>query len=218
MQHVRGGLARRGGGASACAEGTKEKAGKDRMERQGRWLCSQVDMPHVECKDQDPQDLPALGESKERQQGEESREDEAGRGSASANRQLMMLEGKSGSYFSSLDSSIDILKKRAQELIENINESRQKDHALMTNFRDSLKIKVSDLTEKLEERMYQIYNHHNKIIQDKLQEFTQKMAKISHLETELKQVCHTVETVYKDLCVQPEATTSEEQAHKEGEF
>ncbi|XP_032740040.1 synaptonemal complex central element protein 2 isoform X5 [Lontra canadensis] len=137
---------------------------------------------------------------------------------SSANRQLMMLEGKSGSYFSSLDSSIDILKKRAQELIENINESRQKDHALMTNFRDSLKIKVSDLTEKLEERMYQIYNHHNKIIQDKLQEFTQKMAKISHLETELKQVCHTVETVYKDLCVQPEATTSEEQAHKDGEF
>lgn len=63
---------------------------------------------------------------------------------SSANRQLMMLEGKSGSYFSSLDSSIDILKKRAQELIENINESRQKDHALMTNFRDSLKIKVRD--------------------------------------------------------------------------
>ncbi|XP_012584666.1 PREDICTED: synaptonemal complex central element protein 2 isoform X1 [Condylura cristata] len=115
-----------------------------------------------------------------------------------------MLEGKSGPYFSSLDSSIDMLKRRAQELIENINESRQKDHVLMTNFRDSLKIKVSDLTEKLEERMYQIYNHHNKIIQEKLQEFTQKMAKISNLETELKQVCHTVETVYKDLCLQPE--------------
>uniref|UniRef100_A0A8C8XSM1 Synaptonemal complex central element protein 2 n=1 Tax=Panthera leo TaxID=9689 RepID=A0A8C8XSM1_PANLE len=165
------------------------------MERQG------VDLPHVECKDPEPQ---PLGDSKERQQDEESREEEAGRGPASANRQLMMLEGKSGPYFSSLDSSIDILKKRAQDLIENINESRQKDHALMTNFRDSLKIKVSDLTEKLEERMYQIYNHHNKIIQEKLQEFTQKMAKISHLETELKQVCHTVETVYKDLCIQPE--------------
>lgn len=63
---------------------------------------------------------------------------------SSANRPLLMLEGKSGPYFSSLDSSIDILKKRAQELIENINESRQKDHALMTNFRDSLKIKVTD--------------------------------------------------------------------------
>nr|KAF6273641.1 synaptonemal complex central element protein 2 [Myotis myotis] len=171
------------------------------MERQG------VDMPHAERKDQEP---PPLGESAE-PQAEESHEKEAGWGPASANRQLMMLEGKSGPYFSSLDSSIEILKKRAQELIENINESRQKDHALMTNFRDSLKIKVSDLTEKLEERMYQLYNHHNKIIQEKLQEFTQKMAKISHLETELKQVCHTVETVYKDfqdLCVQPETCSS----------
>ncbi|XP_045348089.1 synaptonemal complex central element protein 2 isoform X1 [Leopardus geoffroyi] len=193
------------------------------MARGGR----RVDLPHVECKDPEPQ---PLGDSKERQQDEESREEEAGRGPArsqvsspsiatsSANRQLMMLEGKSGPYFSSLDSSIDILKKRAQDLIENINESRQKDHALMTNFRDSLKIKVSDLTEKLEERMYQIYNHHNKIIQEKLQEFTQKMAKISHLETELKQVCHTVETVYKDLCIQPEAITAEEeQTHRDGE-
>lgn len=190
------------------------------MERQG------VDTPHIECKDQEPQ---LLGESKEQLQGEESHEEEAGRGppsqvsspsiaTSSANRQLVMLEGKSGLYFSSLDSSIDLLKKRAQELIENINESRQKDHALMTNFRDSLKIKVSDLTEKLEEKMYQIYNYHNKIIQEKLQEFTQKMAKISHLETELKQVCHTVETVYKDLCIQPEAANlEEEQTHNDGE-
>lgn len=63
---------------------------------------------------------------------------------SSANRQLMMLEGKSGPYFSSLDLSIDTLKKRAQELIENINEGRQKDYAFMTNFRDSLKIKVTE--------------------------------------------------------------------------
>ncbi|KAI5935567.1 Synaptonemal complex central element protein 2 [Manis javanica] len=160
------------------------------MQRQG------VDMSHVECKDPEPQ---PFRDSKEQQH-----EEEAGRGSSSANRQLMMLEGKSGPYFSSLDLSIDTLKKRAQELIENINEGRQKDYAFMTNFRDSLKIKVSDLTEKLEERMHQTYNDHNKIIQEKLQEFTQKMANISHLETELKQVCHTVESVYKDLCVQPE--------------
>uniref|UniRef100_A0A5F8GWI5 Synaptonemal complex central element protein 2 n=1 Tax=Monodelphis domestica TaxID=13616 RepID=A0A5F8GWI5_MONDO len=70
----------------------------------------------------------------------------------------------------------------------------------MSNFRDSLKMKVSDLVEKLEERMYQIYDHHNKLIQEKLQEFSEKMEKINNLETELKQVCHTVETVYKDLC------------------
>ncbi|XP_037674002.1 synaptonemal complex central element protein 2 isoform X2 [Choloepus didactylus] len=191
------------------------------MERQG------VDMSHAESKDHE---LQPLGDGKDHLQGEDNREDEAGRGPvrsqvsspsiaiSSANRQLVTLEGKPGPYFSSLDSSIDILKKRAQELIENINESRQKDHALMTNFRDSLKIKVSDLAEKLEERMYQLYNHHNQIIQEKLQEFTQKMGKITHLETELKQVCHSVETVYKDLCVQHEAAPLEgEQTHNDSE-
>lgn len=35
MQHVRLRRANWGGGASACAEGSKEEAGKDRMERQG---------------------------------------------------------------------------------------------------------------------------------------------------------------------------------------
>uniref|UniRef100_H0VUS2 Synaptonemal complex central element protein 2 n=1 Tax=Cavia porcellus TaxID=10141 RepID=H0VUS2_CAVPO len=120
-------------------------------------------------------------------------------------------------YLSSLDSSIDILKKRAQDLIENINENRQKDHALMTNFRDSLKMKVSDLTEKLEDRMYQAYSQHSKVIQDRLQEFTLKMTQISHLETELKQACRTVETVYRDLCVPPEATTLEEPTYKDVE-
>ncbi|ERE79546.1 synaptonemal complex central element protein 2 isoform 1 [Cricetulus griseus] len=155
------------------------------------WLCSQVDALPVELRDQEPQDIVESGEH----QQNENHEEEAV--AASANYQLP-------GPFSSLDSSIEILKKKAQELIENINESRQKDHALMTNFRDSLKMKVSDLTEKLEERMYQVYSHHSKIIQERLQEFTQKMAKISLLEMELKQVCHTVETVYKDLCVQSE--------------
>ncbi|XP_055476931.1 synaptonemal complex central element protein 2 [Psammomys obesus] len=154
------------------------------MERPG------VDVPPV---DQEPQAVVESGEH----QLNENHVDEVSTAGVSANYQL-------SGPFSSLDSSIEILKKKAQDLIESINESRQKDHALMTNFRDSLKMKVSDLTEKLEERMYQVYSQHSKIIQERLQEFTQKMAKISHLEMELKQICHTVETVYKDLCVQSE--------------
>ncbi|XP_028611328.1 synaptonemal complex central element protein 2 isoform X1 [Grammomys surdaster] len=176
------------------------------MERQGSWLCSQVAVPPVELRDQEP---PAIVESGEHQQNENHEETPTSVAPSAS----CQLPGP----FSSLDSSIETLKKKAQELIENINESRQKDHALMTNFRDSLKMKVSDLTEKLEERMYQVYSHHSKIIQERLQEFTQKMAKISHLEMELKQVCQTVETVYKDLCVQSEVPTSEEQNYKDGE-
>ncbi|KAM5238034.1 synaptonemal complex central element protein 2 [Ctenodactylus gundi] len=74
----------------------------------------------------------------------------------------------------------------------------------MINFRDTLKIKVSDMVEKLEDRMYQVYNQHSKIIQERLQEFTHKMTAIDNLGMELKEVCQTLETVYRDLCVQPE--------------
>ncbi|KAJ1172278.1 hypothetical protein NDU88_004125 [Pleurodeles waltl] len=63
---------------------------------------------------------------------------------------------------------------------------------------------VTDLAQKLEEKMYELYDHNNKLLQDKLQELPEILERINQLETELKQVCHTVVTVYKDLCVQPE--------------
>ncbi|XP_021106022.1 synaptonemal complex central element protein 2 isoform X1 [Heterocephalus glaber] len=187
----------------------------------------EVDLPHEKLSDQA---FPAMAEGEEQLICEDSCatkepvEDLARSqvsspciSTSSASHQLPVLEGKAGLYFSSLHSSIDILKKRAQDLIENINENRQKDHALMTNFRDSLKIKVSDLTEKLEDRIYQVYSYHSKIIQERLQEFTQKMLQISHLEMELKEACHTVESVYRDLCVHPEATALEEQTYKDAD-
>ncbi|XP_004872459.1 synaptonemal complex central element protein 2 isoform X2 [Heterocephalus glaber] len=175
----------------------------------------EVDLPHEKLSDQA---FPAMAEGEEQLICEDScATKEPVEDLASASHQLPVLEGKAGLYFSSLHSSIDILKKRAQDLIENINENRQKDHALMTNFRDSLKIKVSDLTEKLEDRIYQVYSYHSKIIQERLQEFTQKMLQISHLEMELKEACHTVESVYRDLCVHPEATALEEQTYKDAD-
>ncbi|XP_014349496.1 synaptonemal complex central element protein 2 [Latimeria chalumnae] len=114
------------------------------------------------------------------------------------------LDSKSSNYFTALDSSIEGLQKRAQQLIDEINESRKKDHTLMNNLRDRLLMKVSELIQKLEEGIYEIYDHHNKMMQDKLQELTEIMGRIGQLEIELKQVCRTVVTVYKDLCVQPE--------------
>ncbi|XP_067416448.1 synaptonemal complex central element protein 2 [Emydura macquarii macquarii] len=114
------------------------------------------------------------------------------------------LDGKSSNYFMALDSNIENLQKRTQQLIEKINENRKKDHTVMSNFRDSLLLKVSSLAEKLEEMMFLIYDCHNKQMQDKLQELSEIMERISQIQTELRQVCHTVEAAYKDLCKQPE--------------
>ncbi|XP_015268656.1 PREDICTED: synaptonemal complex central element protein 2, partial [Gekko japonicus] len=100
-----------------------------------------------------------------------------------------------------LDSTTESLQERTQQLIDKINENRKKDHMLMNNFRESLLMKVSALAEKLEERVFLAYDHNNKIIQDKVQEFSDVMGRIKQIEAELKQVCHTVEMLYKDLCI-----------------
>ncbi|KAM8972834.1 synaptonemal complex central element protein 2 [Pelodytes ibericus] len=114
------------------------------------------------------------------------------------------LEGKSGNYFAALDASVEALQSRAQSLIDKINEGRSKDQALMKNFNESLTMKVSELSQHLEDRMYHLYDHHNKLLQDRLQELPEIIDRIGKLQAELKQVCQTVVTVYKDLCVRSE--------------
>ncbi|XP_030401701.1 synaptonemal complex central element protein 2 [Gopherus evgoodei] len=121
-----------------------------------------------------------------------------------ADASVAALDGKSSNYFAALDSNIENLQRRTQQLIEKINENRKKDHTVMSNFRESLMLKVSSLAEKLEESMFLIYDRHNKQMQDKLQELSEIMERISQIQTELRQVCHTVEAAYKDLCVQSE--------------
>ncbi|XP_042306889.1 synaptonemal complex central element protein 2 isoform X2 [Sceloporus undulatus] len=113
-------------------------------------------------------------------------------------------DSKSSSFFMALDSTTENMEQRAQQLIDKINENRKKDHEFMNNFRESLLMKVSSLAEKLEERVFSVYDHNSKLIQDKLQEFSDIMERIRQIETELRQVCHTVEMLYKDLCCQAE--------------
>ncbi|XP_068778848.1 synaptonemal complex central element protein 2 [Struthio camelus] len=150
------------------------------------------------------------------------------------------LDGKSSTYFAALDSNIGNLQQRTQQLIDKVNDNRKKDHTVMSNFRESLLLKVtgpeggealgegsrgsflargkrlalctvergeqkvSGLAEKLEERMFHLYDLHNKLIQEKLQELSEVMERMGRIQAELRQVCHTVEAAYKDLCLQPE--------------
>ncbi|XP_025920152.1 synaptonemal complex central element protein 2 [Apteryx rowi] len=114
------------------------------------------------------------------------------------------LDGKSSAYFAALDTDIGNLQQRTQRLIDKVNDNRREDHAVMSAFRESLLLQVSGLAEKLEERMFHTYDLHNRLIQEKLQELSEVMERIGHMETELRQVCRTVEAAYKDLCLQPE--------------
>uniref|UniRef100_A0A493U277 Synaptonemal complex central element protein 2 n=1 Tax=Anas platyrhynchos platyrhynchos TaxID=8840 RepID=A0A493U277_ANAPP len=108
-------------------------------------------------------------------------------------------------YFAALDSSVGDLRQRAQRLIDRVNESRKEDHSVLSGFRDSLLLKVSDLAEQLEERLFQLYSLHNEQIQQRLHELAEVMERVRQAEDELQHVCRTVEAAYKDLCLQPEA-------------
>ncbi|XP_031470043.1 synaptonemal complex central element protein 2 [Phasianus colchicus] len=110
----------------------------------------------------------------------------------------------SSRYFAALDSSVGDLRQRAQGLIDRLNDSRKEDHTVMSSFRDSLQLKVSNLAEQLEERLFQLYSLHNELIQERLQELAEVMERVRQAEDELQQVCHTVEAAYRDLCLQPE--------------
>ncbi|KAM3924666.1 synaptonemal complex central element protein 2 [Leptodactylus fuscus] len=111
-------------------------------------------------------------------------------------------EGKASNYFASLDTSVEALQSRAQSLINSINEDRIKDQTMMKNFNTSLNIKVAEMSQRLEDKMYQMYEQNNTQLQIRLQEFTETIDRIEQLQAELKQVCQTVVTVYKDLGLQ----------------
>uniref|UniRef100_A0A8C8B3G3 Synaptonemal complex central element protein 2 n=1 Tax=Otus sunia TaxID=257818 RepID=A0A8C8B3G3_9STRI len=72
----------------------------------------------------------------------------------------------------------------------------------MRSFRESLLLKVSGLAEQLEERVFHLYDLHNKLIQERLQELEEVMERVGQAKTELQQVCLTVEAAYRDLCLQ----------------
>uniref|UniRef100_A0A8D0KXW3 SYCE2 protein n=1 Tax=Strix occidentalis caurina TaxID=311401 RepID=A0A8D0KXW3_STROC len=71
----------------------------------------------------------------------------------------------------------------------------------MRSFRESLLLKVSGLAEQLEERVFHLYDLHNKLIQERLQELEEVMERVGQAKTELQQVCLTVEAAYRDLCL-----------------
>ncbi|XP_069618585.1 synaptonemal complex central element protein 2 [Ranitomeya imitator] len=108
-------------------------------------------------------------------------------------------EGKTSNCFSTLAANVEALQSRAQSLIDTINEGRIKDQTMMKNFNTNLNIKVAELSQHLEDRMYQVYEQNNTQLQVQLKELTEIIERIGQLQAELKQVCETVVTVYKDL-------------------
>ncbi|XP_063302016.1 synaptonemal complex central element protein 2 [Pelobates fuscus] len=110
---------------------------------------------------------------------------------------------ENSNYCEALEATLEALQSRAQRLVDKINEGRTKDQELMKSFNESLAMKVTEVSQRLEERMYILYDCHNNLLQDRLQELSETVDRIRQVQAELKTVCETVVNLYRDLCVLP---------------
>ncbi|XP_014747760.1 PREDICTED: synaptonemal complex central element protein 2 [Sturnus vulgaris] len=116
-----------------------------------------------------------------------------------------VLGHRSSLYFASLDATMEGLQRRARDICSRLAESRQEDQTVLSGFRESFLLKVSELTEQLEEQLFHSYGFHNKLIQQRLQELDEVMERVEEVQAELRCICCAVEAAYQDLCLQPEA-------------
>ncbi|XP_014117849.1 PREDICTED: synaptonemal complex central element protein 2 [Pseudopodoces humilis] len=108
-------------------------------------------------------------------------------------------------FFASLEAGVGRLQQRAQDLCNRVNDNRKEDQMLLSSLRETLLLKVSELAEQLEERLFHNYGYHNELIQERLRALTEVMESMEEIQAELRNICRTVEEVYRDLCLQPEA-------------
>ncbi|XP_039572773.1 synaptonemal complex central element protein 2 [Passer montanus] len=115
------------------------------------------------------------------------------------------LAPRSSAFFASLDAAVAGLQRRVQGALGRINRGREEAHTELSGVRDGLLLKVSELAEQLEERLFRRYGFHNGMIQERLQALGEVLQRVEEAQAELRGVCCTVEAAYQDLCLQHEA-------------
>nr|XP_054509489.1 synaptonemal complex central element protein 2 [Agelaius phoeniceus] len=115
------------------------------------------------------------------------------------------LGPRSSLLFASLDAAVEGLQQRVQDVLGRLNSGREEAHTELSGVRGSLLLKVSELAEQLEERLFHRYGFHNGLIQERLQALGEVLERVEEVQAELRRICCTVEAAYQELCLQPEA-------------
>ncbi|XP_074386500.1 synaptonemal complex central element protein 2 isoform X2 [Zonotrichia albicollis] len=114
------------------------------------------------------------------------------------------LGPRSSLLFASLDAAVEGLQQRAQDALSRINSGREEAHTELSALRNSLLLKVSELAEQLEERLFHRYGFHNGLIQERLRALGEVLERVEEVQAELRRICCTVEAAYQELYLQPE--------------
>ncbi|KAI7803681.1 synaptonemal complex central element protein 2 [Triplophysa rosa] len=103
------------------------------------------------------------------------------------------------SVLSLTNSRIEDIGKRAQDLIERINERRAMDQPVMNSFEEQLTKKVSEMCQQVREQMFDYYEQRGQGIQAIISELSEVLEKSSQFSMELQEASQTLKAVNKTL-------------------
>ncbi|KAF4092703.1 hypothetical protein AMELA_G00023930 [Ameiurus melas] len=132
-----------------------------------------------------------LDESRE-QQSEDS-------GINVSHRSLPMNEVDESVVSTPINTRIDEIGKKAQDLIERINQNRAMDQKLMNSFEEKLMKKVSEMCQQMKEQMFEYYEKHSREMETKLTDLSEVLERSSQLSMELQGASQTLAAINKGL-------------------
>ncbi|KTF95958.1 hypothetical protein cypCar_00029300 [Cyprinus carpio] len=96
-------------------------------------------------------------------------------------------------------SRIDEVGKKAQDLIERINERRAMDQHVMNSFEEKLIKKVSEMCQQVKEQMFEYYEQHSQGMEASITELSEVLERSSQLSMELQGASQTLAAINKGL-------------------
>ncbi|RXN35464.1 synaptonemal complex central element 2-like protein [Labeo rohita] len=96
-------------------------------------------------------------------------------------------------------SRIDVIGKKAQDLIEKINERRAMDQHVMNSFEEQLIKKVSEMCQQVKEQMFEYYEQHSQGMEASINELSEVLERSSQLSMELQGASQTLAAINKGL-------------------
>ncbi|XP_067089763.1 synaptonemal complex central element protein 2 [Osmerus mordax] len=120
-----------------------------------------------------------------------------------ANMSIISDREESSQLTFTLNSRIEEIGMRAQNLVERINQSRATDQEIMTSFENKLMSKVSEVCLQVKEQMFRSYDEHGRVMEGRLKELSEVLARSSQLSTELQGASHTLTAINMGLQQRP---------------
>ncbi|XP_058624620.1 synaptonemal complex central element protein 2 isoform X1 [Onychostoma macrolepis] len=96
-------------------------------------------------------------------------------------------------------SRIEEVGKKAQDLIERINERRAMDQHVMNSFEEKLIKKVSEMCQQVKEQMFEYYEQHSQGMEASITELSEVLERSSQLSMELQGASQTLAAINKGL-------------------